>query len=291
MCGFAPSCLREGGGSSPFDGVPYFSDWREMLVKTKADMAVVAPIFGLNADIIIQCAEMGINVFAEKPIATTLKQLDAVKRAVKAHKIRLCAMHYLRYTPTFYRAAEMVRAGAVGEVRMLTAQKSYKWGRRPEWYSERELYGGTVPWIGIHAIDWIYAFTGKRFLSVTAESYGSPETAALCQFRLEDGVIASVNLDYLRPSSAKTHGDDRVRCVGTDGVIEVTEKEILLINDQGYQALAPTDAPELLTEFLSGGNAVSPDEIFHLTRAALCARDAADTGRKVMISRSDKPLS
>ena len=66
-------------------------------------------------------------------------------------------------------------------------------------------------------------------------------------------------------------------------MLEVRGGEILLCNAQGDQILRPTDAPELPAEFLNGGEAVSPEEIFYLTRVALCARDAADTGGEIRI--------
>ena len=283
LCGFAPSCQREGINRSPFDGVEYYPSYTEMLDRIKPDLAIVSPIFGLTASVIIQCAQREINVFSEKPIATTLEQLEAVKDAVKTHNIRFCAMHYLRYVPAFYHAARMVRSGAIGDVRMLTAQKSYKWGTRPEWYADKELYGGTIPWVGIHAIDWIYAFTGKRFLSVCSESYGSPGIAALCQFKMEDRIIAAINLDYLRPGVAPSHGDDRIRCVGKDGIIEVIDDRITLMNCDGVQQIEPKNAPELLTEFLSDGEFIPTDELFHITKAAICARDAAESSKSVAI--------
>ena len=137
---------------------------------------------------------------------------------------------------------------------------------------------------GYHAIDWIYHFTGKRFLSVSTRVFGrDPEMAALCQFEMEDGLIGGMNLDFYRPQAAPTHGDDRIRCVGTEGVLEVRDGEILLINAEGKQTLRPTDAPELLETFLDGGESISPDELFYLTRVAIIARDAAEQGKNIRI--------
>ena len=140
--------------------------------------------------------------------------------------------------------------------------------------------------MGIHAIDWIYHFTGKRFLSVNTRVVGrDPEMAALCQFEMEDGALGGMNLDFYRPNQATTHGDDRIRCVGTAGVLEVRGGEILLINGEGEQILRPTEAPELLEEFLGGGESVPPEEIFYLTRVAILARDAADRNEITRIEK------
>jgi len=288
LCGIAPFSQHENMAASPFEDVPLYYDHKAMLDECSPDIAVVSPVYGLTGKAIIECAERGIDVFSEKPVASTLDELELVKAAVKKSDIRFCAMHYLRYSPAFYRGAKLVKNGEIGDIVMITAQKSYKYGKRPEWYSDRALYGGTIPWVGIHAIDWIYHFSGKRFLSVSAESFGeSPEMAAVCRFSLDGGIPASVNIDYFRPGSAPTHGDDRIRCVGCDGVLEIIDGEIRLINKNGCTVEKPTDAPELLSNFLDGKNVIDPDEIFYITKAAILARDSADSG-KALYFNEDK---
>ena len=270
FAGFAPGSSYEITVPKFAENMPYFADYQRMLAEVKPDLAVVSPVFGLTASVIVECAKRKIDVFSEKPVATTLEDLDKVESAVKDSGIRFCAMHYLRYDPAFYTGAKLVKDGAVGDVQLITAQKSYKYGTRPEWYQDPDLYGGTIPWVGIHAIDWIYHFTGKRFLDVATRKVG--EMAAVCQFSLEGGAIGAMNLDFYRPAGAATHGDDRVRCVGTEGVLEVQGGKITLITSAETKEIQPESAPELLEEFLAGG-AIPPEEIFYLTRVALIARD------------------
>jgi len=284
FCGTAPGSPHENMSASFFPDVPFFQNYKEMLDTTSPHLAIVSPVFALTGSIILECADRGIDVFAEKPVASSLEELEQVEHAVKNAGIRFSSMHFLRFSPAIYLAGKLVREGAIGQPRLITAQKSYKFGTRPEWYKDRSLYGGTIPWVGIHAIDWIAHFSGKKYLSVTGQSFGgSPEMAALCQFEMEDGVMAAINLDYYRPAKAPTHGDDRVRCAGTKGVLEVRDGKVLLINEDGDQVLEPKECPELLEEFLAGKEPIPMDEIFHITRAAVAARDAADNGKKIMI--------
>lgn len=284
FCGFAPGSIEENKTDSIDASIPFFEDYCTMLDVTKPDLAVVSPVFGITGKIILACASRNINVFAEKPIAATPEELEQVKNAIEKSGIRFSAMHYLRFTPSFYHAAQMVRNGKIGTVQMLTAQKSYKYGVRPNWYGDPKLYCGTIPWVGIHAIDWIAQFSGKRFVNVTAKSLGeNPEMAALCQFALEDNVIASANIDFYRPKTAVTHGDDRIRCVGTDGILEVIGNKILLMNRDGVSEYRPDTAPELLAEFLHGKDPLPLKEIFHITETALRAKEAAKSGKTVWI--------
>ncbi|MGI6279067.1 MAG: Gfo/Idh/MocA family protein [Acutalibacteraceae bacterium] len=284
LCGVAPGSEHEQMRDTFSKEVPFFPDYSNMLDVTHPDLAVISPVFALTGSIITKCAMRGIDVLAEKPIASSLKELKVVKEAVDHSGIRFCAMHFLRYLPSFYFAGNLAKEGAVGQIKMITAQKSYKFGTRPDWFEDRSLYGGTIPWVGIHAIDWISYFTGKQFLSVKSLQSGNPEKVALCQFELEDHIMASVNLDYYRPQSAPTHGDDRIRCVGTQGVLEVIGATVTLINKDGLKDWRPVDSPNLTEEFISGRDCISPDEIFRITAAALAAQESADSGKVVRIS-------
>lgn len=285
--GIAPGTSEKNGDGTPLESIPdfycdkmpYYESYQEMLKEAKPDLAIVSTIFGLISSIIIDCAKQKVDVFAEKPVAATLEELEAVKKAVQENGIRFCAMHYLRYTPSFYRAKELVEAGAVGEIRMITAQKSYRYGVRPGWYQDEALYPGTIPWVGIHALDWIYHFTNRKFLSVKALQWGKPEMAALCQFELEGECMAAANIDFLRPGKAPTHGDDRVRIAGSKGVLEVWSDRLELINENGLQVERPTAAPHLTELFVRGEAAIPAEEIMMLTKVALLARESANAGK------------
>ena len=289
FCGFAPGSPEENRKDSIDAEIPYFADYNEMLDGVRPDLVIVAPVFGITGKIILACAGRGINVFSEKPIASSLEELEAVKEGILASGIRFGAMQYLRFAPAFYHGARLVHEGKIGTLRMITAQKSYRYGVRPDWYQDPELYGGTIPWVGIHAIDWISYFSGKRFLTATAQSFGkSPEMAALCQFTMEDGLIAAANIDFYRPESAPTHGDDRIRCVGTEGVLEVRDGRILLMNREGASEIIPEDAPDLLSAFLNGEDPIPTEEIFHLTEVAITAREAAKSGKTLVIGETNQ---
>lgn len=282
FCGVAAGSIHEGMTASFDPAIPFFDDAHKMLNEVSPDLVILSPVFGLTGKWIIECASRGIDVFSEKPVASSLEELARVRAAVKSSGIRFGAMHFLRYAPAFFEAGRLVREGAIGEVRLINAQKSYKYGTRPTWYADRTLYGGTIPWVGIHALDWISYFTGKKFLTVSAVAWGNPETSALCQFRMEGDILASASIDYYRPASAPTHGDDRVRCVGDKGIIEVRDGEITLIDSEGVKTWKPDAAPELVSLFLDG-HGMETEEIFHITQAAICARDAADMATTVQI--------
>ena len=199
----------------------------------------------------------------------------------------------LRYDPAFYTAWRAIQDGAVGTVRLLNTRKSSRLGERPQYYRQRSSYGGTIPWLGSHAIDWIYWFSGESFRSVYAthstrenRNHNDLEVSALCHFTLTNEVFASASIDYLRPANAPTHGDDRVRVAGTEGVIEVRGGEVFLINEQtdGEERLTVSCDRQIFRDFVEQiegkiTSLLNVEDIFAVTEACLLARQSADEGR------------
>ena len=110
---------------------------------------------------------------------------------------------------------------------------------------------------------------------------GTMEMTATCCFELANKVVASASIDFLRPATAPTHGDDRVRVAGTEGVIEVTYGVVTLINADGVKELELLPERGIFYDFirhLRYGEAAytNAEETFELTRACLVTRNCAD---------------
>ena len=155
---------------------------------------------------------------------------------------------------------------------------------------------GIIPWVGVHAIDWVRWFCGGRFKSVCARhttrfnhGHGDLESAAQMLFELEGDVFASISLDYLRPANAPSHGDDRLRIAGSEGVIEVRDEQCFLIDkaapgERRMELFPPKKG--FFQAFLdairgNGEPPVSRAEMIDAARACLLARDSADASVRV----------
>jgi len=90
---------------------------------------------------------------SEKPLATELEHLSKLERVVDRTGTQVSAMLDMRLEPEIRTVRDVISRGLIGEPILATAQKSYKFGNsRPWFYKRLETYGGTIPWIGIHAI-------------------------------------------------------------------------------------------------------------------------------------------
>lgn len=267
-----------------------FDDYRQLLDEIKPDVAVVDCYFGDLAQVTREVLQRNIHAFVEKPMAITFADLKELKEIYQRSQSELAAMLGLRYAPWFLTAWKAVQAGAIGKARLMNAQKSYRLGQRGQHYQKRELYGGTIPWVGIHAIDWLAWFSGEEFRSVYAShsqeynrDHGDLEVTGLCHFTFSNEVFGSVNIDYLRPEEAPSHGDDRIRVAGTEGVIEVRDNKVFLINDEisGVRELPLTANREIFADFLAhirgeGECLLSAEDSFRAAEASLKARQSAD---------------
>jgi predicted dehydrogenase len=276
--------------------IPFYDDYRRMLDKERPDLAVVAPFFFLQSRIACECLERGIHVFVEKPMAVSLDQLARLQRAHAGGRAMLCPMLPYRYHPAFHAAWRAVTEGRVGEPLLITAQKSYKLGARHPMYTHRTTYGGTIPWVAIHGIDWIHWFSRGAVTEVMAShtpagnvGHGEMESSGACLFRLGNTGVASLTFDYFRPNAAPTHGDDRVRVAGEKGVVEVIGNDATLITHDAAPRLLEKEEPvSIFQEFIrriEGGPPmrVTTEDAFAVCALALRCREAADTRSAVTV--------
>ena len=308
--GFAPPSMQGVAAYAAARGLelPLVQDYRALLDK-QPDIAVVNPWFCDNAQVIVEALSRGIAVYAEKPLSITEEGLDAIEAALAGantkeananhtppntqptEKTRSVSMMLeTRYMPWFAAAKRAVDEGLLGDIYLVTAQKSYKFGgERPAFFYKREMYGGTIAWVGAHAIDWALWLLGEQ--PCWAEGayrrmpgMGDIEMAAVTQFGFGSGAVASVQMDYLHQPSAARHDDDRVRVVGTKGTLEVRDQVAYL--ETAEQAMTPLPLEPKrnpLADFadsLRGGAPcrISAQDAVALTRATLLATRAADTG-------------
>jgi predicted dehydrogenase len=276
--------------------IPFYEDYRRMLDREKPQLAVVAPFFFLQSRIATECLERGIHVFVEKPMAVSFEQLERLRRAHAQGKAALCPMLTSRYLPNFHAAWRAVREGVVGEPLLISALKSYKLGARHPMYTHRATYGGTIPWVAIHGIDWIHWLTGGAIAEVSAchttrgnGGHGEMESSGVCLFRLANSGSASLAFDYFRPGSAPTHGEDRLRVAGEKGLLEVAGGEAMLFPRDGAPRRLEKEQPlSMFQEFvrhLEEGTPlrITAAEAFDISELALRCREAADTRSTISV--------
>lgn len=298
-----PSLRQEAARHKMLAGATIYDDHRTLLEREKLDVVAVCGQNDVRAAIVRACVARRIPVVAEKPLALSLADLEAVKRDVIRHDVPLTMLLSMRFSPPFQEMKRRVASGEIGEVVSIQGEKSYQLGQRPDWMKNHRSYGGTIPFIGIHLVDLMRWVSGREFVAASAfqsnvgfPQIGEMENNATINFKMDNQGTALVRLDYLRPATAATHGDDRLRIAGTRGVIEYREGDglTLLTDHAALQRITAPPGDRLLfadfLDFLYHGkpHLISRDDVFRVTEIVLKAREAAETGRGVRLDAPEK---
>ncbi len=264
-----------------------------MIAAESPDLVYIGTVYGQNGMLAVRALEQGVSVVCEKPMAADETTLERLRELTATGERRIISEFAMRWSPAFVKAWELITGGVIGEPVLVQAQKSYKFGAsRPEFYKTRELFGGIIPWVAMHAIDFASWCTGLPYEGVTSASHGNRcfpdypemEDYAALMLRLQGDVPCVITADFLRPSGASTHGDDRLRVTGTHGVAEVIGARLTLTTADGEEqwelpvneASQKRCAVDLVESAMGRPAAISMDDSFRITAIALKARELAD---------------
>ncbi len=271
-----------------------YSDYHRMLEQEKLDLVAVCNSNGERAAGILACVERKLHVIAEKPLAIERPDLERVKKAVARSGVRLSMLLPMRFSPPYLAMKQIVDSGEIGEVAQIAAQKSYKVGDRAPWFKKRATYGGTIPWIGSHMVDLMRWTSGRELVEVLSyqtrmafPELGDMENVTASLFRLDNGGAGVLRMDYFRPSTAPTHGDDRLRLAGTNGVVEYQAATGVTVLSSKGQPRVITNLPpagsvfvDFLESVYNGKPPALPlEDTYRVTEIVILARDSAEQHR------------
>ncbi len=247
--GVDAAASRRAAERRPASPVVYHDDALRAMDELAPDVVNIGAVYAHNGRLVIEALTRGIPVVSDKPIAADEATYERIAGLCgESGCPPLITEFDLRAAPGFRAARVVMERGLVGRAVLCVAQKSYRFGQRPDFYKDRDQYTGTLMWVASHGIDLIHYTTGERFASVTGTSgnlahreYASVEDHVVACYELAGGGSAVVHADYLRPRAAPTHGDDRLRIAGSTGLIEVRDGRCMVsTHEQG-----PTDMTDL----------------------------------------------
>jgi len=103
-----------------------YDDYRRMLVKANIDAVFVCTPPDSHFRVVMDAIEWGKHVFCEKPLATTLNEGLAVKKALNMQRettpepVRVMPAHNFVFTPCFIEAQKLIEAGEIGKIRRIS---------------------------------------------------------------------------------------------------------------------------------------------------------------------------
>lgn len=274
-----------------------YPSYEALLADPAVEAVALGGCFGDRGQMAIDALRAGKHVIADKPLCTTLTQLDEIERLAYSTGKKVTAMFNMRYEPRITALRDLVRSGELGEVNNVYfgGQHPLQYGRRPMWYFDTPKHGGTINDIAIHGIDILaFALGMKRFTIESARCWNKyaekqPDFRDSAQFMLtaENGAGILADVSYAVPDgiefSIPLYWEFRLW--GTGGVAEFSLSKDLVFYKKGSSVptVLPDKEPDsdFLSDFL---NIVSEKEaclpmkdVFSSTRIALEIQSAADS--------------
>jgi predicted dehydrogenase/threonine dehydrogenase-like Zn-dependent dehydrogenase len=205
----------------------------------------------LHPSLAARCAEAGKHIIMEKPLATSVADIDAMIRVCRKNGVLLMTNYSRRYEPDVAFARRLVEQGAVG--RLLGScivfgedKRDSYWidatSLRPNWRGkQKESGGGILMMVMVHHLDYAGYITGESVTDVCGDydSLHVPpgvevEDSAALHYRYGNGAIG-----VLIASSRCPGMQDYQTFWGTHGQIKLSRDGGQFFTRQAIEGFAP----------------------------------------------------
>ena len=210
---------------------PFYDSYEDLLADPKVDIVAIGDYYGIRGARVLQALRAGKAVITDKPLCTSLEELDEIEKISRETNIPVGIQLELRDHAVLQKAEKIIRSGELGEIRSVTftAQHPLNYGVRPGWYFEEGKHGGTFNDIAIHAMDALTWMTGyaydKTLFARQWNDYATaePQFKDSAQFNglLENGAAVMADVSYAAPTAGFSLPSYwRFTLWGTKGYIE-----------------------------------------------------------------------
>jgi predicted dehydrogenase len=186
-----------------------YGDWREMLAgesarEDRVDLVTVATPNSTHFEITKAFLEAGFNVLCEKPMTVTVEEGEEIVKIARANG-RICAVNYCYSAyPMIRQARAMVRAGELGNIRLVVTSFSHGHhgdaedadNPRVRWRYDPAMAGvsGQFADCGIHALHMAGFICDDHVTTLSADfastiSSRVLEDDAMVNFRMSKGTV------------------------------------------------------------------------------------------------------
>ena len=202
VCDIDPERLQE---HSDRYQVPGYRKLEEMLKREQLDLVAICTPSGLHPEQVIQCAEAGVHVMTEKPMATRWQDGLRMVRACDRARVRLFVVKQNRRNSTLQLLKRAIDEKRFGRIHMV--HLNVFWTRPQEYYDSAkwrgtwELDGGAFMNQASHYVDlldWligpveaVQAFTGTLARDIEVEDTG------VLNVRWRNGALGSMAVTML----------------------------------------------------------------------------------------------
>lgn len=209
---------RYGSGIAEHD-----TDYHRFLSRDDLDIVIIATYAETHFAIMQDCVAAGKHVLCEKPIAPTIAEAEQFCAVARASGCKVLIAHILRHNATYQRAADMIRSGQLGDIRLIRMVQNHHIMNKERYMRLLEDCSPIVD-CGVHYVDVIRWFTGLEVTSISGMggivSRVVPENTydyGMITMKLSNGCTAYYEAGW----TDTTASENLKEFVGTDGRIKI----------------------------------------------------------------------
>ncbi len=272
-----------------------FADHRDLLREVTPDALAVFTPHREHYRPVMDALQAGCHVFVEKPLSTNVQEAADIVELAKGRDRKVGVGHQYRLLPSLVEARRRLAAGAIGTIRLVTANLARPWlasqgELEGSWrFDPKVAGGGILTDSGDHLMDALLWSTGRAAVEVAAfqdrlESGLDLVTAAAV--RLADGALATVALSGVSADELfeMTYFGDRGRLRVTDRALGEESDDAISWAPPAPEAVEGIDA-NFAAAILAGAPLCCPaDQALDTVRLVEAITRSASTGQVVRLA-------
>jgi predicted dehydrogenase len=250
-------------------GVAGYSDLDVMVQKEKPDVAAIFLPHIDCAPAAIFCAEKGVHVMVEKPMAVSADAGQLIVTAARRAGVKLTTGYCWRLHPVAREIKRLVASGIIGNVigaegRCAAGRLTrYIDGHAPWMLEKAKSGGGPIYNLGVHWIDLFRWVLQDEVVEVSGQnvkinSCFDIEDNSYAHLRFDKGTMLALDISYTVPNSFPNGRDLYIGLRGTRGVLSWApayegQKDLLqLCSDDPAMSGSPVRSTEFDAESVKG---------------------------------------
>ena len=183
-----------------------YGSYQSMLDDPEIDVVYNSLPNSLHTEWTVKAMQTGKHVLCEKPLATTLEEVDAMRAAVHETGMILAEAFMYRHHPQTLKVRELVNSGVLGDVRVIKGAFTFNLTNPVDVRLNPEMGGGSVWDVGCYPINFARYILGGEPLEafgwqVTGES--GVDEVFMGQLRFKDNVVAQFDSGFRSPFRAR----------------------------------------------------------------------------------------
>lgn len=205
-------------------GIPKaYGSYGALLADSEVDVIYNSLPNTLHCEWTVKAAQAGKHVLCEKPIVTTLAELDEIEAAAKSNQVTIFEAFMYLHHPQIRKVKELIQAGHLGNLQLVSSWYAYHFS--PEDKANirlnPNLAGGALWDVGVYpnSLAIVLAQAGPPVEVWASQTKGESgvDVAMTAQMKFANGVEAQIAASFLSPFP------EGAQITGSEGMIQINE--------------------------------------------------------------------